>query len=137
MKERILLFNFEQQKARKLTAQLMMARFKVKVVKEEEWGYPIGYLCGWTEFFEMEEESTVENKPALDSPMLVIAGVDGNRLNQVLTVIKKAGIGRVPYKAIVTETNQKWLPSALLEELKQEHEQMKAQGSDGTMVHEK
>ena len=122
MKEVILLFNFEQSKGRKLATQLMMMKFKVKAVKEEEWGYPIGYLCGSPET--IEEKEIIEEKQKLDSPMLVMAGVDGKRLNQVLTAIKKSGIGKIPYKAVVTETNQHWLPFVLLEELKQEHEQM-------------
>ena len=122
MKEAILLFNFEQSKARKLAAQLMIMKFRVKVVKEEEWRYPIGYLCGSLE--ETEEKEAAKENINLDSPMLVMAGVDSKRLNQVLTAIKKSGIGKIPYKAVVTETNQHWLPYALLEELKQEHKQM-------------
>ena len=137
MKESILLFNFEQQKARKLAAQLMMAKFKVKVVKEEEWKYPIGCLCGWKDLTEEDEQDTLKEEFTLDASMLVMAGVDGNRLNQVLTAIKKAAIGKIPYKAIVTETNQNWLPKTLLEELKQEHEQMQSENSDKTMLHEK
>lgn len=138
MKECILLFNFEQVRARKLVAQLMMSRFKVKVVKEEQWKYPLGYLCEDQEVYDQKEseESDVNKDITLDSPMLVMAGVDGNRLNQVLTGIKKAGIGKVPYKAVVTEINKNWLPCDLLEELKQEHEKMQSQENDGKMLHE-
>lgn len=134
MKECILLFNFEQIKARKLVAQLMMLKFKVKIIKEEEWKYPLGYLCGNIEQLDEKEEN--EKNLILDSSMLVMAGVDGTRLNQVLSAIKKSGIGQVPYKAIVTETNQNWLPCDLLEELKQEHEKMQSVENDGKMIHE-
>ena len=135
MKEVILLFNFEQTKARKLTTQLLMMKFKVKVVKEEEWGYPVGYLCGSLETIEENEKTPEEQK--LDSAMLVMAGVDGNRLNQVLNAIKKSGIGKVPYKAVVTETNQHWLPQNLLQELKLEHEEMQSNEGNKNMLHEK
>ena len=135
MKEVILLFNFEQIKARKLATQLFMMKFKVKVVKEEEWGYPVGYLCGSLETIEENEKTPEEQK--LDSAMLVMAGVDGNRLNQVLNAIKKSGIGKVPYKAVVTETNQHWLPQNLLQELKLEHEEMQSNEGNKSMLHEK
>lgn len=124
MKECILLFNFKQVKARKLATQLMMLKFKVKIVKEEDWNQKIGYLCGNLEQSIDESSEKQRETGSLDNPMLVMAGVDGNRLNHVLTAIKKAGIGKLPYKAVVTETNQHWLPADLLKELKQEHEQV-------------
>lgn len=136
MKECILLFHFEQTKARKLVTQLMMLKFKVKVVKEEEWRFPLGVLCGNMEVTEERSEEDGKKDLALTSPMLVMAGVDGSRLNQVLTAIKKSGIGPVPYKAVVTETNQHWLPCDLLEELRQEHEKMQSMENDGKMIHE-
>lgn len=135
MKEAILLFNFDQAKARKLATQLLMMKFKVKVVKEEELGYPVGYLCGSLETANEYEEQ--KEQLLLDQSMLVMAGVDGNRLNQVLAAIKKSGIGKIPYKAVVTETNQHWLPKDLLQELKREHEQMQTQEVNKVMVHEK
>ena len=98
---------------------------------------PIGCLCGWKDLTEEDEQDTLKEEFTLDASMLVMAGVDGNRLNQVLTAIKKAVVGKIPYKAIVTETNQNWLPKTLLEELKQEHEQMQSENSDKTMLHEK
>ena len=130
MKENILIFNFEQTKARKLVTQLMMLKFKVKIVKEEEWSYPVGYLCGNLEAPAEQPLGIKEDENLLDAPMLVMAGMDGKRLNQVLGAIKKAGIGKIPYKAVVTEINQHWLPSALLEELKQEHGQMQTFQAD-------
>ena len=136
MKECVLLFHFEQEKARKLVAQLMMLKFKVKIVKEEEWKYPLGYLCGDMETAEEVISEAKEKSYVVDRSMLVMAGVDGKRLNQVLSAINKSGIGPVPYKAVVTETNQKWLPHDLLEELKQEHEKMQSVNNDGKMIHE-
>ena len=124
MRECILIFNFEQAAARKLVAQLTIMKFKVRIIKEEDWQYPVGFLCGNSDFKGEDTPKKQEGTLTLDAPMLVMAGVDSNRLNQVLTAVKKAGIGRIPYKAVVTETNQSWLPGALLEELKQEHLKM-------------
>ena len=144
MKESILLFNFEKNNARKLATQLMMMKFKVSVVKENEWNNTIGLLCGITQenteepvSLEKKGDTMEEETIVLDAPMMVMAAVDGNRLQQVINCIKKAGIGRVPYKAIVTETNKNWKPAQLLEELKQEHEQMKSQDNPmGASIHD-
>ncbi len=139
MRECILLFQFEQAKQRKLAAQLMMARFKVKAVGPEEMGLPVGYLAGNKEILPQEDEgeAVFDDSRLLDGEMLVMAGITPARMNVVLQAIRKAGIGPVPYKAIVTETNQYWKASDLFEELKKEHEAMKEAGGDGRMLHEK
>ena len=133
MKEMILLFNMDQIKVRKLATQLMMLKFKIKVIKEEEWNMPVGYLCGNLTIEECKNCET-EEMDLPNDPMLIMAGVDGKRINQVITAIKKAGIGSIPYKAIVTETNQFWKPAKLLAELMEEHEAMK---NNGTNIHER
>ncbi|MCI6813292.1 MAG: DUF3783 domain-containing protein [Lachnospiraceae bacterium] len=152
MRECVLLFQFEQTKQRKLVAQLLPARFKVKVVGAEELDFPIGYLTGNKEL-PVREEKGKEGQSASEEPqgheqagetapqplegeMLVMAGVSGDRLNTVLQAVKKAGIGTIPYKAVVTETNQAWTARELFEELRKEHEAMKTQNNDGKMLHE-
>lgn len=134
MRECILLFQFEQTKQRKLVAQLLPARFKVKVVGPEEMDLPIGYLAGNKELSGQQE--TVEDNRPLEQEMLVMAGISPDRLNIVLQAIKKAGIGPIPYKAVVTETNQHWKARELFEELRKEHEAMKTQSNTGKMLHE-
>ena len=143
MRECVLLFQFEQTKQRKLVAQLLPARFKVKVVGAEELDFPIGYLTGNKEL-PVREEKGKEGQSASEEPqgheqagetapqplegeMLVMAGVSGDRLNMVLQAVKKA---------VVTETNQAWTARELFEELRKEHEAMKTQNNDGKMLHE-
>lgn len=138
MREAILLFQFEQTKQRKLVAQLLPAKFRVKVVGAEEMELPVGYLAGNKELLSEEAAAQIIHDTeggSLNGEMLVMAGITGDRLNVVLQAIRKAGIGPIPYKAVVTETNQHWKAKDLLEELKKEHEAMKAQ--NGQMVHEK
>ncbi|MBQ3104753.1 MAG: DUF3783 domain-containing protein [Lachnospiraceae bacterium] len=137
MKERILLFQFDPVKRRKLTAQLVAQKFRVKAVTETELGQSLGELAG-DESIQTDRsltEASAEDAPAggeeiaLDAPMLLMAGVTGSRMDAVIQAIKRANIGKVPYKAILTETNRRWKPVELLEELKKEHETMKE--SDG------
>lgn len=148
MRECILLFQFEQARQKKLIAQLMMAKFRVKVVSPEEMELPVGYLAGNKELLQEEARQEAEIRgqagqageagalKPLDGEMLVMAGVTSGRLNMVLQAIRKAGIGSVPYKAVVTETNQTWKAKDLLEELKKEHEAMKEMNNGGKMLHE-
>ncbi|MGN1196870.1 MAG: DUF3783 domain-containing protein [Acetatifactor sp.] len=139
MRECILLFQFDQTKQRKLVAQLLLAKFKVKVVSTEELELPMGYLAGNKELLTEEEAASIiksADREPLDREMLVMAGMTGDRLNKVLQSIRKAGIGPLPYKAVVTETNQHWKAKELLEELKKEHEAMKEQTGEGRMLHE-
>ncbi|MGN0288503.1 MAG: DUF3783 domain-containing protein [Lachnospiraceae bacterium] len=145
MRECILLFQFEQARQKKLIAQLMMAKFRVKVVSPEEMELPVGYLAGNKELLQEEARQEAEIREQageagalkpLDGEMLVMAGVTSGRLNMVLQAIRKAGIGSVPYKAVITETNQTWKAKDLLEELKKEHEAMKEMNNGGKMLHE-
>ncbi|MCI5584033.1 MAG: DUF3783 domain-containing protein [Lachnospiraceae bacterium] len=148
MRECILLFQFEQARQKKLVAQLMMAKFRVKVVSPEEMELPVGYLAGNKELLQEEARQEAEIRgqagqageagalKPLDGEMLVMAGVTSGRLNMVLQAIRKAGIGSVPYKAVITETNQTWKAKDLLEELKKEHEAMKEMNNGGKMLHE-
>ena len=148
MRECILLFQFEQARQKKLIAQLMMAKFRVKVVSPEEMELPVGYLAGNKELLQEEARQEAEIRgqagqageagalKPLDGEMLVMAGVTSGRLNMVLQAIRKAGIGSVPYKAVITETNQTWKAKDLLEELKKEHEAMKEMNNGGKMLHE-
>ena len=145
MKETILLFQFEETKRRKLAMALMPLRVRVKAVEPGEYGQPIGYLAGVKGIGPVEAEAakpsgepdpqTEAAKPSgkpdpqaeeakLEAEFLVMAGLSGSRVDQVLAAIRKSGAGPIPYKAVLTTTNQNWDAYALLAELRREHEQM-------------
>ena len=140
MKEIILLFQFDTERQQKLTRSLLPLKIRVKAVKLEELHLPIGYLAGNKdilsetetdagnkELLPETESDTDMKKPdlkELDSEMIVMAGLSSTGIDAVLQVIRKSGIGPVPYKAILTPTNQHWDAAALLAELKREHELM-------------
>ena len=56
--------------------------------------------------------------------MLLMAGLLGPQVDQVLKAVRKSGIGPVPYKAVLTSANQSWNALKLFQEIKSEHEQM-------------
>lgn len=51
-----------------------------------------------------------------------MAWLSSRRVDQVLAALRKAGVGRINYKAVITPENQYWDCRKLYEELKKEHE---------------
>ena len=54
-------------------------------------------------------------------PMLVLCGFTDERLDRFLDSLKLAGL-RFPFKAVLTETNQYWLPGELFAHMAAERE---------------
>lgn len=59
-------------------------------------------------------------------PMMVMKIYSEQKLNQFLSGVRKEGIPRIDLKAILTEYNKGWDSFQLYEEIKKEHEAMKA-----------
>lgn len=133
MREIILLFQFEDRtRKNKLMRALLPLRMKIKEVPQGDYGKPMGYLAGVKEFVEGEEsdfsgaaqlarEEVLQER--LSGEMLVMAGLNGDRIDQVLRALHKAGLS-IPYKAVLTPSNQNWDAWKLFAEVKQEHETM-------------
>lgn len=122
MKETILLFNIpEKNKRLKMEMALFPLHVKIRYVKVEEYNQKLGALAGVKEIPVSEETYTGEDLP---HTMLVFAFLDDNKLNQTLYALKKSGVGPIPYKAVLTPTNQFWTPLECFEEIQKEHEAM-------------
>ena len=153
MKETILLFNIQdRQKALKIEMALFPLHVRLRRIKPEDYGHTLGYLAGLksneaettvkpsgssdpahpsdteTNGADVKESKNTPNHsatfPELDSEMIVFAFFEDNRLNQALTALRKRGAGPLPYKAILTPTNQNWTPAECFEEIRREHEAM-------------
>ncbi len=133
MKEMILLFQFEDKtRKNKLMRALLPLRLKIKEVPQEDYGKPMGYLAGVKEFVERDDSDflgavqLVQEKvlhERLLGEMMVMAGLNGDRVDQVLRALHKAGLS-IPYKAVLTPSNQSWDAWKLFAEVKEEHEMM-------------
>ena len=114
---------------------LFPLRMKVKEISPEDYAKPMGYLAGMKEFLPDAEESSLgtvsaEKQDCVEDfigEMLVMAGLVGSRVDQVLRAIRKSGIS-VPYKAVLTASNQSWNAYELFAEIKKEHELMTGGG---------
>lgn len=133
MRETILLFHFKDRVRRnKLVKALLPLRVKVVAdISEEDYRKPVGYLAGLKELSsecgEMDRQELPEEKPAPQheamGEMMVMAGFGSGRIDQVLRAVRKSGVP-VPYKAVLTASNQSWDVYRLFEEIKSEHESM-------------
>ena len=121
MRETILLFHFSDRDRRnRLTRALLPLRIKIKEIPLEDYGHPVGYLAG---IKDLAPEGEIPKGEELPGELFVMAGISGNRIDQVLRAVRKSGIS-VPYKAVLTASNQNWNVWELFAEIKEEHERM-------------
>ena len=59
-----------------------------------------------------------------EDEMMVFAGVTGSHLDQILFMMRKKGMKRIDYKAVLTDTNSQWTVPELFKELEKEHAAM-------------
>ena len=122
MRELALLFNFEDKSQINAVKQVFaLAKVFVKIIPEERFGMTLEALVK-NESDKTPEESQ-ERK--FDEQMIVFAGLTKRKLYMILDLLRNdSRCGKIPYKAVLTETNQKWDAFTLLEELKKEHAAM-------------
>lgn len=121
MRETILLFHFtDRDRRNRLTRALLPLRVKIKEIPLEDYGKPVGCLAGMRD---LEPERVICKGEELSGELLVMAGLSDSRIDQVLRAVRKSGLS-IPYKAVLTASNQNWNVCELFEEIKAEHERM-------------
>ena len=119
--ETVLLYNVPDEKSRKLRMLMVRMGMRFRVVDPSDYDKPVGMLAGI-------KDATLENPEAevqvFEDEMMVMRGFSSSRLDAFLQGMRKAGIERIDYKAIVTPTNMRWNSWQLYLEIKQEHEEM-------------
>lgn len=122
MRETVLLFNIQDKKrVRDLQMICMSLRIRVRMIKKAEYLQPIGVLAG---IQEAAEPDRVYDGEELSDEMMVFAGVTGSHLDQILFMMRKKGMKRIDYKAVLTDANSKWTVPELYKELEKEHAAM-------------
>ena len=125
--EKVLLFNFtEESQLKAVRTILFLMQLPQRLVGKEEYGRPLRELLE-----EEEGNQTAWTNPMmreLDGQMMVFAGMEGDKLESLLSLLRSnPACGSIPYKAVLTEMNQNWNAYVLFEELKKEHEAMRRQ----------
>ena len=123
MKSTVLLYNFTD-KARllKVRRALMPLGFRLKLVEKKDFGLPLGVLA---EGKEPEERDNYDG-PGFEDEMAVMAGFTSTQVDAFIWALRKKGVGRIDYKAVLTPTNREWDSVTLYHEIKKEHEAMSA-----------
>lgn len=123
MRETVLLINFQDAKQlREIKMILLSLKIKMKTVEKKDYLQKIGYLAGMKDIEATQEVYTGDE---LEKEMMIFSGLREAQLEQILYRIRKNGVKKVDYKAILTDTNKEWTVPQLYEELAGEHEKMK------------
>lgn len=126
MRETVLLFHFtDKDRRNRLTRALFPLKMRIREVEKKDYLKPLGILAGLKESREGQEPEDYEGED-LEGEMLVMAGLSESRMDMVLKAIRKSGVGPIPYKAVLTPSNQSWNVLELFQEIKAEHEKLNA-----------
>ena len=122
MRETVLLFNIKDKKrAQELQMICMSLRIRVRPPPPAAPPPPAGVPAGLQEASETDRNYESEE---LADEMMVFAGVTGSHLDQILFMMRKNGMKRIDYKAVLTDTNSLWTVPELFKELEKEHAAM-------------
>lgn len=113
--------------ASKLKGVLVRMGIRIKNVSADQVLEPVGRLAG-LKGFDMEEQADDGGQqtdvPVIPEEMLVLHQFSGQRLDELLANLRKAGVPKIRLKAIITETNCRWTFYHLYEEISEEHTRM-------------
>lgn len=112
----LLCYNLSGERGSQIKLLAMRHMIRLRPVKPDEYGQPLGYLCG------AEQASEVSISGSFEDEMLVLAYFTREQLSQFLAAFRNAKIAPVSLKAVLTETNMNWNSIALHEELSAERD---------------
>jgi len=107
----------------RLKGVLVRMGIRVRTVAHEQVGETVGSLIGLPDCAG-EEEGEEELTSVITEEILVMHNFSSRRMDELLRNLRKAGVPRIPLKAVVTETNCRWSFCRLYEEIREEHEKM-------------
>lgn len=121
MKEKVLLFHFEDEEVlARIQMALLINRIGARKIEKKDYSQSVGYLAGVAG---MKETDDIYDGPEFEESMMVMCMSSG-RIDTLLAAFRKAGVPRIAYKAMLTQTNSTWTPVQLYGELASEHEAM-------------
>ena len=120
-KETALLFCLKPEKRESVCRVLDSFGAKAVIAGPEDSSQTLGALLGMEGFPRHEGSETPEAAPSGDgNEIIVFSGFERSRLDALIARLKSAGAS-VPYKAVLTASNQGWTMAHLLGEIAAEH----------------
>ena len=117
--ETVLLYHLNEERYSKLQPVLIRMGIKVRIMEENQVNQKIGALFKLPGF-NLEESDGDVLSPS--DEVMLMNGFSSKRLNEFLTNMKKANVGIISLKAIVTAENVNWRFIDLYQELNKEHQ---------------
>ncbi|MBD5095600.1 MAG: DUF3783 domain-containing protein [Lachnospiraceae bacterium] len=119
MKKMILLYSYPNDMNKKISDICLACEIECKKIPKRRFLQTIGNHTGAPGH---EGTGEVYEGNALDEPVMLLAGMNGRELDNILDTFKNLGVPSVGFKAIVTSHNINWTIFALYEELARERE---------------
>lgn len=127
--EMIFLYHIPDDEAgKKLKGVCFRMGIRVREITPDQFHHPLGYLAGLPGFEATEGSG---DGRTFSEAMLVMKQFTSKRMDELFRQWKKAGVPRIPLKAVVTPQNAQWDSVTLYEELVREHQAM----MDGKAAH--
>ena len=129
MKETVLLYNFnDKDRLMKIRQALLPLGFRLRVVDREDFYKPLGTLAGVKGMEGLTETGNPGDglREDFEDEMAVLAGLTSSQVDAFIKALRKKGVGRIDYKAVLTPVNKDWDSVHLYHEIKKEHEAMTA-----------
>ena len=110
-----LVYNLKEERLRKVRSVLMFLGIRVREVKSEEYGIPVGELIRNTTNAEYKAEGDFFEE-------MMVLSMAPARVNDLIQRFRRHKAALPALTAVLTETNAKWDSVTLAAELRQERE---------------
>jgi len=99
---------------------------RIKNIGPEQVLEKVGYLAGMEGYEAAGTGAGPGGLPVIPEEVMVLKQFSSQRLDMLLSALRRAGVPRIALKAVLTEHNSDWTFFHLYQELKEEHETMTA-----------
>lgn len=120
----VLLFNLDTPKGAKIRRMCLPLKIRTRPVPQTSYSLPLAALAAGTQAAPAPTEEQL-----FSDELLLLVDFTGPQLNAFLEGFRRSHIPPVALKAVLTQTNQEWLPAALRAELLRERDALAQGGS--------
>ena len=111
-REMVLLYRVEGEKEKQVRELLERSRIAVKTLTEDMLGQTLGWCISETGY---GESGVPYEGKVMEREALILSGISGKRLDQILRDLKALPAGNIELKAVVTPHNKSWKVGDLFE----------------------
>ncbi len=119
--EKILIYGFDAEYEARFLRAAELLRIRLETIPEDSAAEKVGLLAGFKGFEPSGKALTRAGQ------CVIFSCIGEKKLNKVLEVMRSCGLGGIPLKAAVTESNLRMTLSELMDELEKEHKKMHGQ----------